>query len=395
MKITDIKCVEVKKKVKGLLNVENFPHVVPVRDHLRTIVRIRTDASVTGFSVVRGAHGGFIAKALKPLVTGENPFFVKKIWEKMYSSELAWDQDYTIIRNRLHPGDWEEGVDELGVAGAIAAVDIALYDLIGKTLGKPVYKILGGYRSRVPAYADGENNPNVESLEETYRRYVDHGYKIVKVHIQPYYGQDPVERVVKHTRLVRAAIGDDTQLAVDFYSRYSPEIAAKAALAIEKYHPFWIEDPVNRDDLMKGLAMVHNAVKGRFKITCGERVRTLYDARNMIESGGIDILNLYSFGIGGITPWMKVAALAEAYHVYVNSYAADIEVQSHLVAATPNGLAVQTSPMFCPIVGGRRWPELYVKPIEPKNGYIEMSEKPGLGMELNEEEINKCKVIEY
>ena len=124
-------------------------------------------------------------------------------------------------------------------------------------------------------------------------------------------------------------------------------------------------------------------------------MRTLYDARNMIESGGIDILNLYSFGIGGITPWMKVAALAEAYHVYVNSYAADLEVQSHLVAATPNGLAVQTSPIFCPIVGPRRWPELYIEPIEPKNGYIEMSEKPGLGVELNEEEINKYKVMEY
>ena len=93
---------------------------------------------------------------------------------------------------------------------------------------------------------------------------------------------------------------------------------------------------------------------------------------------------------------MKVAALAEAKHVRINTYGGvALEVQAHLIAAVPNGLAVDVLPAFCPIVGGYRWPELYVEPIEPMKGYIEMSDKPGLGVELSDEEISKHTIAEY
>jgi len=334
----------------------------------------------------------FIAKALRPLLIGEDPFLVKKLWEKMYSSELIWNKNYTIIRNTLHSAPWLD----ITTSGSIAAVDIALYDLIGKALGQPIYRILGGYKDKVLAYADGENNPDIEPLEKSYKRYVDHGYKIIKTHIQPYYGDNPVERVIKQVKMIREAVGKDTLLAVDFYNKYTPEIATKAALAIEKYHPFWIEDPIYSDNYIDGLSIVRSAVRGRINITGGEEFRTLYNIKRLFEAGAVDILNLYPWGIGGITPWMKVAALAEAYSVRVNTYGGvALEVQSPLIAATPNGLAVDTLPIFCPVYGGVRWPELYIEPIEPKDGYIEMSRKPGLGIELNEKEIEKYKVAEY
>lgn len=392
MKITKVKCIDVLDKEKKLLRVEDFPYTSSFYGRSRTIVKITTDKGIEGCSVSPGMNSEFIAKALGPLLIGEDPFLVKKLWEKMYSSYLVWDKNVTIIRNTLYPAPWQD----ITTSGAIAALDIALYDLIGKTVGQPIYRILGGYKDKILAYADGENNPDIEPLEKSYKRYVEHGYKVIKTHIQPYYGENPVERVAKQVKMIREAIGEDVLLAVDFYNKYTPEIAIEAALAIEKYHPFWIEDPTYSDNYIDGLSMVRSAVRGRINIAGGEEFRTLYNIKKLFEGGAVDILNLYPWGVGGITPWIKVAALAEAYNVRVNTYGGvALEVQSHLIAATPNGLAVDTLPIFCPVYGGVRWPELYIKPVEPKDGYIEMSREPGLGIELNEKEIEKYKVAEY
>lgn len=396
MTITTIKCIELKKDKEGLVFVCNLPYTSIERNLTRTITKIETSDGITGFSVLPGFHGKFITESLKPMLIDQDPFMIKNLWEKMYSSEITWGKEYTIVRNLMQFGEWWKGWLDTGAGGAVAAVDIALYDLIGKATKLPIYKLLGGYKKKVLAYADGEAYPEIEPLEKTFRRYVDHGYKMVKVHIQPYFGSDPITRITKQTELVRKAIGEHTQLAVDFFSRYTSEEASKAALAIEKFNPIWIEDPVYRDDLRKGLKKIKDTIAGKISIAAGERVRNLYDARDIIEFAGVDILNIYPFGVGGITPWMKIAALAEAHHVEINSYGGvALEVQCHLVAAVPNALAIDVLPVFCPICGGYRWPELFIEPIEPIDGYVEIPDKPGLGVELNEEEIRKHKIHEY
>lgn len=156
MKISGIKCVEVEKKAKNAYGLCNLPYVINEDNIRRTILKLETSDGITGFSVVPGFHGKFIVNALKPIFINQDPFCVKKLWEDMYSNELVWNGEYTIVRNLLRPGEWETGWLDTFPAGSIAAVDIALYDLIGKVINLPIYRILGAYRSRVPAYADGQ-----------------------------------------------------------------------------------------------------------------------------------------------------------------------------------------------------------------------------------------------
>jgi L-alanine-DL-glutamate epimerase-like enolase superfamily enzyme len=258
------------------------------------------------------------------------------------------------------------------LTAAIGALDIALWDLLGKSTGLPCWQLLGGYRDWVPAYADIPiRSTTPAGLADELAACVAAGYETVKFHIVD---ADP-DRIVAQTRAARAAIGPDVNLCVDIFRALDPWTAIEVARRIEEYNVFWLEEPVRWHDQALGLALV--AQQTSIPIAGGEAESTIHGCRALLERPGMAYLQTDTIGGGGYTPMRKVAALAEAYHVKFAPHGATIpELTAPLVAAVPNGAIVPaTTPHFPPAV----WADLY-EDFRIKDGAIRLADAPGLGL---------------
>lgn len=361
MEITDVKTL-------GL----SIPLERPVTFATRTvyercfsIVQVVTDEGITGIGCVPIGNPlsvtAIIERNLKRLLVGETPFAVERIWEKMYR-EMYRDRKGSAIR-------------------AISAVDIALWDVIGKALKMPLYKLLGGYRDRVPCYASGGYYRESKGLEELAKEmvgYVERGFAAVKMKV----GALSLKRDVERVKAVRDAVGPDIDLMIDANNAYNAHTAIKAGREFEKYDIYWFEEPVWPDDV-HGSALVAAALDT--PVASGELEFTRYGFRDLIENRAVDIIQPDATVVGGISEWMKVAAMASAWRIPVAPHW-EQEVHVHLAAAVPNVLTVE----FFPREGDIRLEDrLYAEYMEPKKGYLEVPKKLGLGIELNEEALKK------
>jgi L-alanine-DL-glutamate epimerase-like enolase superfamily enzyme len=318
------------------------------------VLKIATTDGVEGLGVT--FFGGAMTRALKQavddlgaLVVGEDPSKVERIADKC----------------RLVAGS-------AGLGGvftlAMSAIDTALWDIRAKTLGVPLARLLGGFRDQVPAYASGAlmRQFTLKEVETAGRRLVDRGWTAMKTQLAlPGHTTPQIE--VERIRVLREAIGPDIELMCDINQRWNTWQAISIGRRIEQYHLRWLED-VTRCDDFQGLAEVTAALE--MPVAGGEYVWGIEPFRQMLAHRSVDIAMIDLVRVGGITQWMKVAGMAEAFNVPVVSHLIP-EVHVHLIAAIPNGEIVE----YMPWTGA-----LFDNPVVPVKGMMTVPTTPGLGL---------------
>ena len=326
-----------------------------------TQLELYTDQGIVGRSIPAGATN-IIESELLPRIKGENPFFVERIWDRMYRFN----------RKPVAKGEYIR---------AMGAVDVAVWDIIGKALGLPVYKVLGAYSEKLRVYAAGgyyEDGKGVAELAKEMEGYVAEGFRAVKMKV----GGAPFATDVERVRAVRQALGPEIDILIDANNKWHAYEAIRFGRAVEKYQPYWFEEPVEPDDY-KGSAEVRQALD--MPVVAGENEFTRWGCRELLEAGSADILNLDTIIAGGITEYRKIAAMASAHHIPVAPHG-NPHMAVHLLASTPNTLIMETYPA----VESRFNLALPLYPV--KDGYITAPDKPGIGIDPDPEVVKKYRV---
>jgi L-talarate/galactarate dehydratase len=261
---------------------------------------------------------------------------------------------------------------------ALSAIDIACWDLKGKAVGRSVAALRGGLRERVPTYASGAlMRPHpIDYLAKAGPRLYDMGFRQMKMQC----GSEPtVAASVERVRVMRESIGGDVDLMCDINQLWSVNHAIEVGRRIEPYHLFWLEDPTAHDDFA-GLARIADNLTT--PIAAGEYHYGIVPFRHMLEARSIDIVMIDLLRAGGITQWMKIAGMAEAFNLPVVSHLVP-ELHVHLIAAIPNGLTVEYMPWTL-----RLWEET------PKldRGQLVVPTKPGLGLAFDQAALKRYQV---
>jgi D-galactarolactone cycloisomerase len=326
-----------------------------------TQLEIQTDGGIVGRSIPAGSQN-IIESELLPRIKGENPFFVERIWDRMYHHN----------RKPVAKGEYIR---------AMGAVDIAIWDIIGKALNLPAYKVLGACNDKIRVYAAGgyyEEGKGLRELAKEMEQYVAEGFRAVKMKI----GGEPMKFDAERVRAVRDAVGPDVDIMIDANNAWNAYDAIKFGRMVEKYDPYWFEEPVEPDDFA-GCAEVKKALD--IPVVAGENEFTRWGARDLIQANSADILNLDTVVAGGITEYRKIAALASAFHIPVAPHG-NPHMAVHLLASVPNTLVMETYPA----VESQFNLALPLFPV--KNGYIVPPEKPGIGIDPDPEMVRKYKV---
>jgi len=332
------------------------------------ILRLDTDDGIEGLGVT--FYGGAMTASLKravddlgALVVGEDPLRIEAIVAKLRAAA---------------GGSGPAGMFTL----ALSAIDIALWDIRGKALNQPLWKLLGGARQRVPTYASGALRRNL-SLDEVVAaagRLKEKGFRQMKTQLSLPGGTSPAKEV-ERVRRVREAIGPDIKLMCDINQRWRVEQAIDIGKRVEDAGVglFWLEDVTTHDDYA-GIARVNAALAT--PICGGELVYGIVPFRHMIEGRSVDYVMIDLIRVGGITQWLKVAGMAEAFNLPVVSHVIP-EIHAHLVAAVPNGLTVEYMGWML---------QLFEGTAALENSELVLSDRPGLGLSFREDTINRFKV---
>ena len=348
------------------------------------LVRVHTDNGIVGIGEAHSAGMGFpgiyrenaqgeieatgaaklVAEVLKPLLMGEDPRDNERLWDKMFrlNHEIGWATT-----------GWGRPQIMTGIAG----VDIALWDVKGKAANMPVYKLLGGTRDTVPCYVTGgyyQDGKTIADLVQECETYADMGYHAIKLKI----GHVSVEEDVERVRAVRESLGPDMDLMLDVNEGYDVRTAIRAARLLEPFDIRWLEEPVHWYDRVEGLGKV--AAATTIPIASGENAVHRWDARDLINRGGVKVMQFDSTRNSGVTECLKIAAMCSMNHVRLAPHH-DPQVHGHLVAGLEVGEIVETFP-----TGDRDpiWEELFSVRPEIKNSEMKLLDRPGWGVELNE-----------
>ncbi|HTS91180.1 MAG TPA: mandelate racemase/muconate lactonizing enzyme family protein [Stellaceae bacterium] len=329
-------------------------------------LEMRTDDGVTGIGVTY--FGGPLTRALRAavdalgeLAIGEDPLRTERIAMKLHEAASA---------------SGPAGVFTL----ALSAIDMALWDIKGKALGEPLWKLLGGARERVPTYASGAmmRGLTLEQTIEAAGRLKEKGWREAKMQLAlP--GQTSPAREIDRARRVRDAIGPEIKLMIDINQRWRVDQAIDIGRRLEDLDLTWLEDVTVADDF-EGLARVTDALAT--PVAGGEYVWGIVPFRHMIEARSVDIVMIDLVRVGGIGPWLKVAGMAEAHNLPVVSHLIP-EVHVHLIGAIPNGLTVEYMPWLT---------RLFREVPQQQNGELVMPTKPGLGLEFDAETLGRYAV---
>ena len=360
-------------KITNLTTEEyRWPRHKPISNGLHTythsglsLVKIETDAGVTGIGL---GGGGLIGRAtvqhLSHELIGEDPINTERLWHKMWIPKLIGRRGLT--------------------TRAISAIDIGLWDIRAKVANLPLYQLLGGFRDRVPTYIAGgyyEEGKGLKELAREMEENVEMGARAIKMKVGAVSIAEDVERV----KTVRQAVGPSVKVMVDANCAYRYYQAIQLAKRIEEYDVFWLEEPVGADDY-EGCRKLAEATS--IPIATGENEYTRYGFRDLIEHNSAAILNADAQILGGVTEFMKVAALAQAHDLDVAPHG-DQNVHVHLVSAISNGLIVEyyrdsVDPM---------WKKMYKETLLLNDdGTLSPPTRPGLGVELNEEALAPYRV---
>ena len=337
-------------------------------------LEIETDEGVKGLSgPVSEIPAFLIGRALKPILMGQDPLAVELIWDKLY-------------RHAVHGRKGE-------MMMAISALDCALWDLRGRWAGAPVYRLLGGpTRDRIPAYASALGySLEPEKVRQRARKLVQQGYQATKWFFRhgPASGREGVERNLELARTLRQAVGDDVDIMLDAWMSWDVPYALHMTQRLAEYRPRWIEEPVLPDKI-DCYARIRAA--SPIPIAGGEHEYTRWGIHSLLQAGAVDVLQPDIYWAGGITEMVKICALASVYDIPVIPHGHSVPVTAHLLAAQP--------PTLCPILEYLiKWNEVnqfFLKhPVRPEGGSVPLPKGPGLGLDLDERQIQDRRELRW
>ena len=325
------------------------------------VLRLRTDTDLEGISYVSRVN----PRTMKPLVL---------LIEALVESLIGQPADTEAVYARLFKPVLGAPISGLELRAA-SAIDVALWDIKGKAADQPLWKLMGGYRDRVPISANWRLMPGSapEVIAAHLEDLIGRGFRAVKCPV----GFAPLQTAIDHVRFVRSCIGPDIRIIVDGNFQWSLKDALHFARETEALDLYWIEDPVPYHDYA-GMAQVTKSVKQR--ICAGEVFQQLHEFRWLMERGCCDYVMIDQDL--GLTGFLKVAHMAEAYGLPVVNHLAP-EVLSHAIAALPNGLIVGLVPWGQP---------LFTEPMKVEDGDLIMPNGPGLGLTFDEDVLLRCRV---
>jgi L-alanine-DL-glutamate epimerase-like enolase superfamily enzyme len=361
MKITDVQAIPMKipQKMKFTppakgFNTESDGHV---------LVKVFTDEGIVGLGeawrLTIRAVSTFIEEALKPRLLGEDPRRIEALWHKMYVDTFRYGRKGLVLNS-------------------ISGVEIALWDILGKAYGVPVYQLLGGaYWESIRAYASLPPYAHPEEVAADAASFVEEGYHFIKLH------QRDLESIEK----TREAIGTYPELAVDVNGCWTPREAVAMVNQMETFNLRWLEEPVYPMDDYDGLRYVREHTN--ILIASGENEYTHYGFKTLLEKKSVDLLQPDVTKSGGLLCCRKILAMAESwnYQLIPHSfyYGPGVAATAHFVMANPlsNEMEIHAIPLTMD----------YITPnFRPKKGIIQVSNNPGLGIEINEEVVEKCRI---
>ena len=303
-----------------------------------------------------------IEKNLGPLLIGGDPLQTESLWDKMYGLTRWYGRK--------------------GVAmSALGALDIAFWDLRGKASGKPLYKLLGGERNVVPAYASGLFwNEDVKELQKEAARHRERGFRRVKTrlgHSEAY--DEAALEAIGH------AVGSEGDLLVDGSHRYQLDSAEQLGKLLAAHKVFWFEEPLPPEDID---SYVELRPRLSVPLAAGENDFGVQGFREMLRAGALDIAQPDACRAGGITECFRIGRMAARKQIKIATHtwsdAVALMANAHLVAALPNGITVEVDQTGNPFID-----QLLQEPLQIRDGVLQLPDAPGLGIELNTQTVQR------
>jgi len=311
---------------------------------------------------------------LKPLVIGEDPFDYAYIWEKMYRRTLAW------------------GRKGIGMT-AISAVDIAIWDVLGKIINKPVFKLLGGRtKEKIPVYASKLYSQPLDKLQKEAESYKKQGFKMYKMRFGwgPKDGPEGMKKNIQLVEAVREVIGESADLMLECYMGWNLDYSKRMMPKLMKFNPRWLEEPVIADDI-HGYAELNNMQM--IPIAGGEHEFSLFGFKQLLDAKALSYIQYDTNRVGGITAAQKINALAEAYQIPVVPHAGQMH-NYHLTMANINCPISEFFPVHDVEIGNELFYYIFQGEPAPKDGCIDLDDNlPGLGISLTDKFIKDFNII--
>ena len=326
-----------------------------------TCVKDSDGAQGVGYTYTVGCNGAAIyatiARDIAPRIQGENADLIESLWQRMW-----WATHY--------------GGRGGAAAMAIAAVDIALWDLKARRLNVPLWTLLGGFDAKVPCYAGGIDLdfPLDKLLAQTDDN-LGKGFRAIKMKV----GRKRLSEDVARVKAMREHLGEDFPLMVDANMRWTADEAIRAARAFQPHAPVWLEEPTIPDDV-EGHARVVR--EGGLPVATGENLHTLYEFKQMIAANAVTFPEPDVTVCGGVTGFMKVARLAEAFNLPVTSHGAH-DITVHLLAACPNRSYLEAH--------GFGLDRYIAHPLQIRDGFAIAPDRPGHGIEFDWKGLDACR----
>ncbi len=335
---------------------EKSPTEAAMIDRVAILKMTVSDGTSTYFNTSE-ATASFVMRFAK-YVEGADTSDINLIWDLLYRYSLPLGREGIAMQ-------------------AISVINLMMYDLYAREMNVPVYNLLGGKtRSRIKAYASHLHPLPLEELKKEALEYVEEGYKVMKMRFTA--GPADPNAMEKNEVLVKAVrdqVGYDIELAADAWMSWNYNFALRMLQKLEKYELAWVEEPLLPDDF-EGFRMLTSKIS--IPISAGEHHYHVMDMKKLIDSG-VRILQPDTMWTGGLTSMKRIAGLAESYGAQVIPHAGNI-YNLHFIISEPEAVA----PMAEYLTKYREWMEQHMTGIpHPKNGYIELSAKPGFGVEYD------------
>ncbi len=370
MKIADVTVQRFRYLAKTQRDSEGHGHPGPEHEATGTVLTIKADDGVEG-SAFNVPNVEAVLGIVRPMLLGEDPLYRERIWHAIKE------------RQRLHLSTLTDRV--------LTVVDLALWDLAGKALGQPVHRLLGASRDAVPAYAStmvGDDYEGGLDTPEAYARFAitckERGYPAFKLHTwQPPFPNAPsVKRDVRACAAVREAVGPDFPLMLDPFHYYSRLEALELAKGLERLGFLWIEEPMDEHSMSSYVWLCEQTSLP----ICGPETAEgkMYARAEWIRAGACDMVRAGVGDVGGLTPLMKVAHLAEAFGMSMEVHGGGVGNLNALCAMSSPGLYYERG-LLHPFVDHDTpapWLNAIVDPMDDQ-GNVHVSQAPGLGMDVN------------
>ncbi len=370
MKITDVTLQVFAYRSGTVRDSEGHGHPGPEHDARQSLVTIHTDAGVQGYafgSIPEGTLHGQI----KPILIGQDPFYRERLWQALKE------------RQRLNLATLTDK--------ALTVIDLALWDLAGRALGQPVHRLLGATRDKVPAYAStmcGDDLAGGLDTPEAYAKFAlwsrERGYPAFKLHTwqPPIPGAPNAKRDIAACAAVREALGPDIPVMLDPFHYYSREEALYLAKELEKLDYYWMEEPMDEHSMSSYIWLCENTSLP----ICGPETAEgkMYTRAEWIKFGACDIVRGGVGDLGGLTPLMKVAHLAEAFGMRMEVHGGGVGNLHALCAMATPGEFYERG-LLHPFVDYEQpapWLNTLVDPMDDQ-GFVHISQDPGLGTDIN------------